>query len=117
VVPAPLLAGEPDRRVLPVQRARHAARHPRLQAAPRRLPPHESCPAHGGLVFLAGYRGRSARADPPAPSPARPRAAWTDYVPAKIPVWGNVRTLSFEPYCERVLNAGRETRWSITYAV
>ncbi len=44
-------------------------------------------------------------------------AAWTDYVPAKIPVWGNARTFSFEPYCERVVNAGTETRWSITYAV
>ena len=44
-------------------------------------------------------------------------AAWTDYVPAKLPVWGNARTFSFEPYCERVVNPGTETRWSISYAV
>jgi hypothetical protein len=44
-------------------------------------------------------------------------AAWTDYVPAKLPVWGNARTFSFEPYCERVVNPGTETSWSITYAL
>jgi hypothetical protein len=44
-------------------------------------------------------------------------AAWTDYVPAKLPVWGNARTFSFEPYCERVVNPGTETCWSISYAV
>lgn len=44
-------------------------------------------------------------------------AAWTDYAPARIPVWGNARTFSFEPYLERVASVGTETRWSISYAL
>jgi hypothetical protein len=44
-------------------------------------------------------------------------AAWTDYAPAKLPVWGNARTFSFEPYLERVASVGTETRWSISYAL
>jgi hypothetical protein len=44
-------------------------------------------------------------------------AAWTDYAPAKLPVWGNARTFSFEPYLERVVNPGTEARWSISYAL
>jgi len=44
-------------------------------------------------------------------------AAWTDFAPAKLPVWGNARTFSFEPYLERVVNPDTETRWSISYAV
>jgi hypothetical protein len=44
-------------------------------------------------------------------------AAWTDYAPAKLPVWGNARTFSFEPYLERVASPGTEVRWSISYAL
>ena len=41
MVPAPVLAREPDRRMLPLQRARDRARRLRLRAAGRRLPSHE----------------------------------------------------------------------------
>ncbi len=43
-------------------------------------------------------------------------AAWTDYVPGRLPIWGNRCTFSFEPYYERVLGPGAEARWSISYA-
>jgi hypothetical protein len=38
-----------------------------------------------------------------------------DYVPGRLPVWGNRRTFSFEPYYERNLSAGDTAAWSITY--
>jgi hypothetical protein len=41
--------------------------------------------------------------------------AWCDYVPTRLPVWGNRNTVSFEPYYERVLSPKDEARWSITY--
>lgn len=41
--------------------------------------------------------------------------ATLDYVPTRLPVWGNRRTFSFEPYYDRVVSQGEETRWSITY--
>ncbi len=39
----------------------------------------------------------------------------TDFAPAFLPIWGNDRTTSFEPYFERVLNQGAEASWSIEY--
>ena len=42
-------------------------------------------------------------------------SAVCDYVPTRLPVWGNPRTFSFEPYHERNLIAQDEARWSITY--
>jgi len=42
-------------------------------------------------------------------------AASCDYVPTRLPVWGNGRTFSFEPYYERVLFPKEEAAWSITY--
>ena len=38
-----------------------------------------------------------------------------DYVPARLPIWGNRFTFSFEPYYERTLSPQDEARWSITY--
>jgi hypothetical protein len=38
-----------------------------------------------------------------------------DYIPARLPVWGNPRTFSFEPYYERNLTPQEEARWSITF--
>jgi hypothetical protein len=38
-----------------------------------------------------------------------------DYVPTRLPVWGNARTFSFEPHYERNLSPRDEARWSITY--
>lgn len=41
--------------------------------------------------------------------------AATDYVPTRLPVWGNSRTFSFEPYYERTLSPQEAARWSMTY--
>ena len=38
-----------------------------------------------------------------------------DYVPTRLPIWGNRNTFSFEPYLERMLHPGEEARWSVTY--
>jgi hypothetical protein len=38
-----------------------------------------------------------------------------DYVPSRLPVWGNTFTFSFEPYYERNLSPQEAARWSITY--
>lgn len=38
-----------------------------------------------------------------------------DYVPTRLPVWGNARTFSFEPYYERNLTPQEEARWSIMF--
>ena len=42
-------------------------------------------------------------------------AAVCDYVSPRLPVWGNQNTFSFEPYYERIVVAGGEARWSVTY--
>jgi hypothetical protein len=42
-------------------------------------------------------------------------SARCDYVPARLPVWGNRFTFSFEPYYERVLSPKDTALWSITY--
>jgi hypothetical protein len=42
-------------------------------------------------------------------------SAACDYVPTRLPVWGNPHTFSFEPYYERNLSPRDEARWSITY--
>jgi hypothetical protein len=42
-------------------------------------------------------------------------AAATDYVPTRLPVWGNTFTFSFEPYYERTLSQQETARWSMTY--
>jgi hypothetical protein len=39
----------------------------------------------------------------------------TDFLPGFLPVWGNDRTFSFEPFFERELAAGDEVEWSIEY--
>jgi hypothetical protein len=39
----------------------------------------------------------------------------TDYLPSFLPIWGNDRTFSFEPYTERELAGGEEAAWSIEY--
>lgn len=38
-----------------------------------------------------------------------------DYVPTRLPIWGNRFTVSFEPYYERQLSPGDVARWSMTY--
>jgi hypothetical protein len=38
-----------------------------------------------------------------------------DYVSARLPIWGNENTFSFEPYYERLVGPGEEARWSVTY--
>lgn len=39
----------------------------------------------------------------------------TDFVPSFLPIWGNDRTFSFEPYFERTLNQGAQASWGIEY--
>jgi hypothetical protein len=39
----------------------------------------------------------------------------TDFVPAFLPIWGNDRTTSFEPYFERTLSHATQASWSIEY--
>jgi hypothetical protein len=39
----------------------------------------------------------------------------TDFMPSFLPIWGNARTFSFEPYTERVLQTGESTTWKISY--
>ncbi len=38
-----------------------------------------------------------------------------DYVPTRLPIWGNALTFSFEPYYERNLSPQDTARWSMTY--
>ena len=37
------------------------------------------------------------------------------YVPGLIPIWGNRKTFSWEPFYERTLAAGQEAAWWIDY--
>lgn len=39
----------------------------------------------------------------------------TDFTPTFLPIWGNDRTFSFEPYFERQLATGECAAWSIEY--
>jgi len=41
--------------------------------------------------------------------------ARTDFWPGFMPVWGNTRTFSFEPYFIRELSLGQSAEWSIEY--
>lgn len=38
-----------------------------------------------------------------------------DYLPSRLPIWGNKNTFSFEPYLEHVLQPSESTQWSLTY--
>ena len=38
-----------------------------------------------------------------------------DYIPALLPVWGNPRTISWEPHLERTLAQGQEASWTVEY--
>jgi hypothetical protein len=42
-------------------------------------------------------------------------SARTDFWPGFMPIWGNTRTFSFEPYFIRSLSAGQSAEWSIEY--
>jgi hypothetical protein len=42
-------------------------------------------------------------------------AATCSFVPAFLPVWGNPRTISWEPYLERTLHPGQELAWHVDY--
>ena len=39
----------------------------------------------------------------------------TDFAPGFLPIWGNARTFSFEPYFIRTLEQGQSAEWSISY--
>jgi hypothetical protein len=39
----------------------------------------------------------------------------TDFIPSFLPIWGNAKTFSFEPYYERVLQSGETATWKISY--
>ena len=41
--------------------------------------------------------------------------AETDFVPGFLPIWGNDKTFSFEPYYLGTLGQGESAEWSITY--
>ncbi len=41
--------------------------------------------------------------------------AVTDYEPSFLPIWGNQKTFSFEPYLERVVEPQSSTVWQISY--
>jgi len=38
-----------------------------------------------------------------------------NYTPAFLPIWGNQRTFSFEPYYQREFKPGEGAAWSVTY--
>jgi len=42
-------------------------------------------------------------------------AATCSFVPALLPIWGNTRTFSFEPYFEQTVSAGQTVEWWIDY--
>jgi hypothetical protein len=42
-------------------------------------------------------------------------AATCSYAPGLLPVWGNMRTFSWEPFFERTVAAGQEVEWWIDY--
>jgi hypothetical protein len=39
----------------------------------------------------------------------------TDFLPSFLPIWGNDRTFSFEPYFEKELAPGEGAEWNIEY--
>jgi hypothetical protein len=39
----------------------------------------------------------------------------TDFIPGFLPIWGNSRTFSFEPYLIRSLEPGQASEWTISY--
>ncbi|MPN34473.1 hypothetical protein SDC9_181967 [bioreactor metagenome] len=39
----------------------------------------------------------------------------TYFPPSALPIWGNDRTFSFEPYFDRTLLADEEACWGVTY--
>jgi hypothetical protein len=39
----------------------------------------------------------------------------TDFLPDFLPIWGNDRTFSFEPYFKREFSKGEGAGWSIEY--
>jgi hypothetical protein len=40
-----------------------------------------------------------------------------DFVPGFLPIWGNSRTFSFEPYYLGELRDGEQAEWTIRYAM
>lgn len=42
-------------------------------------------------------------------------SAACSYVPTYLPLWGNTRTISWEPYLECTVASGQEKRWHIDY--
>ena len=38
-----------------------------------------------------------------------------DYVPSLLPIWGNDRTISWEPHLERTVHGGQAASWSVEY--
>lgn len=42
-------------------------------------------------------------------------AAICSFVPALLPIWGNTRTFSFEPYFEQTVSADQKVEWWIDY--
>jgi hypothetical protein len=41
----------------------------------------------------------------------------TDFAPNFLPIWGNSRTFSFEPYTIREMGSGEQAEWTICYAL
>jgi hypothetical protein len=39
----------------------------------------------------------------------------TDFMPTILPIWGNDRTFSFEPYFEMEMEPGEQAKWRISY--
>jgi hypothetical protein len=39
----------------------------------------------------------------------------TDFMPTFLPIWGNERTFSFEPYVEKQLATNERAAWSVEY--
>ena len=40
-----------------------------------------------------------------------------DFPMSRMPIWGNARTVSFEPYLEETVSPDAELAWSLTYRV
>ena len=42
-------------------------------------------------------------------------AAKIDYIPGLLPIWGNDRTISWEPHLERTITGGQSMEWTVEY--
>ncbi|MEE2658725.1 MAG: hypothetical protein VX733_09500 [Candidatus Latescibacterota bacterium] len=68
----------------------------------------------GQFVHIEGCTGYLLDAEQSHPSLGK-IAVTGDFALARMPIWGNACTVSFEPYLEQTLQPGEELSWSLTY--